>query len=305
MTAVGLISGLDSVPVRIHSTKKVESFDTLENRFIKHVLETFLSFSENILSRLNEEKSISERNEVEDIRFRLENLLNQSFFKEIGRVSNLKLNSPVLQRRSGYRELLKAWLRFHLTAQLSWNLEENEIFSGGKKDIATLYEYWVFFALFEAIDARYVTDVNSNSTDWISSLIVANANGLELKLQEGKKLAFDFLLKSTKRELRIKFYYNRTFTGGRVYEEHKGSGSYTKSFRPDYTISIWPNDLKESEAEAKEAIVHIHFDAKYKVEYLENWRAKYAAATDDEGDEIITRVNEEVNEEERAERKGT
>ena len=305
MVANGIIPGIDSVPIKIQSSKKVESVDTPENRFVKHVLETFLTFIEDVLIRLKDDKSISERKEVTDIQFRLENLLNQSFFKEVGRANSLKINSPVLQRRSGYRELLRAWLRFHLTAQLSWNLGENEIFSGGKKDIATLYEYWVFFALFKAIESRYASKSELDSGDWISRLIVPNATGLELKLQEGKKLAFEFLLNTGKRNLSVKFYYNRTFTGGRVYEKHKGAGSYTKSFRPDYTISIWPSEMKESDAEAKEAIVHIHFDAKYKVEYLENWKNRYESVTDDQQDELNAIAESEMLEEESAERRGT
>jgi len=305
MLANGIIPGIDSVPIKIQSSKKVESVDTPENRFVKHVLETFLTFIEDVLIRLKDDKSISERKEVIDIQFRLENLLNQSFFKDVGRANSLKINSPVLQRRSGYRELLRAWLRFHLTAQLSWDLGENEIFSGGKKDIATLYEYWVFFALFKAMESRYASKSEIDSADWISRLIVPNATGLELKLQEGKKLAFDFLLNTGKRNLSVKFYYNRTFTGGRVYEKHKGAGSYTKSFRPDYSISIWPSEMKESDAESQEVIVHIHFDAKYKVEYLENWKNRYESVTDDQQEEINAMAESEMLEEESAERIGT
>jgi len=305
MPAAGLIKGLDSVPVAIHSTKKEESIDTPENRFVKHVLSTLLVFTEMILDRIKQDKSLSERRDVEDIRFRLENLLNQAFFKDIGRANSLKIGSPVLQRRSGYRELLKVWLRFHLTAQLSWNLGDNDIFSGGKKDIATLYEYWVFFALFKALDGRYAAHSHEHSSDWLRSLIVPSSSGLELKLQEGKKLAFEFLLNSGKRELCVKFYYNRTFTGGRVLDKHKGAGSYTKSFRPDYTISIWPSSLKETEAEVQEAIVHVHFDAKYKVEYLDNWNMKYESVTDEVAEQDSGISESEMVDEEKAERRGT
>ena len=67
--------------------------------------------------------------------------------------------------------------------------------------------------------------------------------------------------------MNLKFCYNRTFPGFRKYEENKRFGSYSKSFRPDYTLSIWPNELTEVKAEESESIVHIHFDAKYKVDY--------------------------------------
>jgi len=38
--------------------------------------------------------------------------------------------------------------------------------------------------------------------------------------------------------------------------------------RPDFTLSFWPTELTEDEAERTELIVHIHFDAKYRVESL-------------------------------------
>ena len=38
--------------------------------------------------------------------------------------------------------------------------------------------------------------------------------------------------------------------------------------RPDYTLSIWPFGINQTEAEAEEIIVHIHFDAKYKVDKI-------------------------------------
>ena len=38
--------------------------------------------------------------------------------------------------------------------------------------------------------------------------------------------------------------------------------------RPDYTLSIWPDGFTSDEAEKQENIVHVHFDAKYRVESL-------------------------------------
>lgn len=264
----GIIKGLNDIPLKISSTRKIESFDTPENRFIKHILESYLKFCETIEVKLEKAKMFREINEVRGISQRIDNLLNQPFFKEISRPSSLKINSPILQRRSGYREILRSWLRFHLTAQLSWHFEENDdnLFSGGKKDIASLYEYWVFFVLFNSLHSKYGQLTNKDPQKWIDGLIVQDQFGLGLMLQEGKTRAFEFKFKDSKRPLNICFYYNRSFVGGRIYEK-KRAGSYSKAFRPDYTLSIWPDGKTQDEAEESESIVHIHFDAKYKVEY--------------------------------------
>ena len=263
------IGNLTSIPTKISSNRKVESVDTPENRFIKHILTSFQEFCESILPKLTNASLHKEAEEVQAVTQRLENLLNQPFFQEINRPNSLKLNSPVLQRRSGYRELLRAWLRFHVTAQLSWKFDNDQdnLFTGGKKDIASLYEYWVFFVLFKTLTEKYGNYSKKSPNDWLEGLIISDSNGLGLTLQEGKTRAFEFSYTNGKRPLNIKFYYNRSFPGNRIYAENKGFGSYSKSFRPDYTLSIWPSELKDTEAEEKESIVHIHFDAKYKVDY--------------------------------------
>ena len=264
-----VIPGLADVPLKISSSRKTESVDTTENRFIKHVLGSFLSFCEAIESKLGKAKFDREHAEVKEIGQRLENLLNQPFFKTVKRPTSLRINSPVLQRRSGYRELLRAWLRFHLTAQLSWRFDNDEdnLFTGGKKDIASLYEYWVFFVLFKIITEKFGQITSEDADKWLDGLIVPDIHGLGLTLQEGKKRSFGFKYKSEKRDLNLQFCYNRPFPGNREYPKSKKSGSYSKSFRPDYTLSIWPNELTDDVAEEEESIVHIHFDAKYKVDY--------------------------------------
>jgi predicted component of viral defense system (DUF524 family) len=94
--------GLTSIPTKIDSTHKTESIDTAENRFIKHVLEEFLFFCENC--ELKFEKFSKAKYESVLLATKISTLLNQSFFKQISRPTSLKLNSPVLQRKSGYRE---------------------------------------------------------------------------------------------------------------------------------------------------------------------------------------------------------
>ncbi len=37
--------------------------------------------------------------------------------------------------------------------------------------------------------------------------------------------------------------------------------------RPDFTISLWPLNVHMRDAERREAIVHLHFDAKYRLEH--------------------------------------
>ena len=69
------------------------------------------------------------------------------------------------------------------------------------------------------------------------------------------------------RRYNIKFHYNKTFSGD---QDYPASGSWTKSMRPDYSLSIWPDGIDAETAEKEELIVHIHFDSKYKVENIKD-----------------------------------
>jgi hypothetical protein len=188
---------------------------------------------------------------------KISTLLNQSFFKQISRPTSLKLNSPVLQRKSGYREVLNAWLKFDLAAKLIWHGGDN-VYDAGKKDIATLYEYWLFFTLLDLLKEVFAIEPNS-----IAELIQYDKGQLSLNLKQGTAIAMKGTFISQTRNLNIQFSYNRSFGGKKKYPD---GGSYTTTLRPDYTLSIWPEDIIEAkDAENKELITHIHFDAKYKV----------------------------------------
>jgi predicted component of viral defense system (DUF524 family) len=246
---------LTSIPLKIDGTRKIESTNTPENRFIKHALEEFLFFCENC--EIKFEKYSTAKLESKILSTKISNLLNQSFFKGISRPTSLKLNSPVLQRKSGYREVLNAWLKFDLAAKLVWN-GGDAVYGAGKKDIAVLYEYWLFFTLLNILKDVFYIEPKS-----IAELIQYDKGELSLNLKQGTAIAMKGVYESPSRNLNVQFSYNRSFGGKKKYPD---GGSYTTTLRPDYTLSIWPKEIKEAiDAEKTELITHIHFDAKYKV----------------------------------------
>lgn len=251
--------GIDTLPERITTIKKTDSADTPENRFIKHALDNFLKFCTNINIKAKEFGHKKMENESELLIRELESHLHHSVFKNISRPTTLKLNSPVLQRKEGYREVLRVWLMFDLAAKLIWK-GGDDIYSGGKKDIATLYEYWLFFKLLDLFQSIF--DIESKD---ISDLIKETPDGLNLQIKQGRFTALGGVYDSGNRKLNVRFNYNRSFSGKKNYPD---SGSWTTTLRPDYTLSFWPFGISETEAEKQELIVHVHFDAKYKIANL-------------------------------------
>jgi predicted component of viral defense system (DUF524 family) len=248
------IEGIFSLPRKITEINKFDSLDTPENRFVKHVLTVFTKFCSDI-NRKAEPKSrlLKESNLLVKS---LESYLSHSFFKKISPPETLKINSPILQRKEGYREILRSWLMFDLAAKLIWK-GGDDVYDGGKKDVALLYEYWIFFVLLDLFQGIF--NINAKS---LSELIQVTEDGLNLVIKEGNHVALEGVYNGI-RNLNVRFSYNRSFRGKSQYPK---SGSWTLPLRPDYSLSLWPLGVSEAEAEAQELIVHLHFDAKYKIE---------------------------------------
>ncbi len=258
-----------SVPERLTGVRRYETIDTPENRFVKHVLTSFTDFLSVIEKRLvggSKSDGGFARREVAPLREELGRTLARDFFREVSDVENLPAGSQVLQRRGGYREVLQAWLRFNVAAMLTWQGGE-DVFGGEKRDVAALYEYWLFFELLDIISRTFRLD-----NPQANSLLESTKDGFGLKLKSGVLLALrGSFLGPGSRKLRMQFSYNRTFPGQARDSErnYPAPGSWTRPMRPDFTLSFWPDAFGRAEAERQELMVHLHFDAKYRVETVE------------------------------------
>lgn len=244
-----------SLPVKINITDKTETTDIPENRFIKYVLEIFMQFCLSIHQQAREGSRLHK--DAQASTELLARHLSLPMFKEVSRLDMIPLNSPVLQRKEGYREILQAYLMFDMTASLIWK-GGDDVYKGGKRDVAVLYEYWLFFKLLDLMEEVFTIKPRS-----IQEIIIPTKDGLALTLKQGELKMINGTFTAGNRNLHIEFYYNRTFCGADHYPD---GGSWTRNMRPDYTLSIWPEGISQEQAEAREMIVHIHFDAKYKVE---------------------------------------
>lgn len=254
-----------TVPTHLTIRQQAETLDTAENRFVRYALESFdalLADMEVVLHGKDGNNPSSRRllTDIEGLRRTLSGTLSNGLFREVSPPTLLDLGSPVLQRRAGYREVLRAWLRFSAAARLVWE-GGLDVYGGGKRDVANLYEYWVFFQLLEVITQEFGLPKPDAET-----LIEPTGDGFGLKLKAGKQLVIDGRALIRGRELRIRFAYNRTFSGKGYGVTYPESGSWTRIMRPDYTLSVWPAALSEIQAENYESMTHIHFDAKYKLD---------------------------------------
>lgn len=258
---MGLPEWLQSFPRTLSVAYKRDTLDNQENQFVKFVLRSFCSFC----AELREKKNANNRlkTEIDRTMDILNNHLNTAFFKQVSMPSQLNLNSPVLQRKEGFREILQAWLMFDLAAKLSWKGGDN-VYEAGKRNVAILYEYWVFFKLLEVISRVFCIEPASTHT-----LVKADADQINLEIQQGKMTMIKGTYDTGIRKLNVRFFYNRTFAHTSEEEGLGKAGSWTMNMRPDYTLSLWPGEISMEQAEQEDLIVHIHFDAKYRVNKID------------------------------------
>lgn len=270
-------TGLSSVAERVTIPRRSRDLDTPENRFIKFALGEFRSFLAHAQSVFEGTKgwgasvALSRR-----LASMVDDWLGRSFFREVGLIRFAPLGSPVLQRKAGYREILRWWLRFKTAAELSWDGGEN-LFKAGQRDVASLYEYWLFFELLD----WFCQICRSGDRPAVEELIEGLEDGSpNLRLKKRVELGpFEGAISMRSRKLNVRFSYNKRF--GAITERAK-RGSWTRALHPDYTLSFWPEGIGEEEAESEELLVHVHFDAKYRVENIESL---FGAEDDEDADE--------------------
>ena len=267
---------IDSVPHIIEHDMREETVDVAENSFVKFVLESFLMFLRDISLLENASKTLKE--EAEILAENLDYRLGDPLFRSVSNLDRLPLSSVALQRREGYREILRAWLMFESAAKIAWRGGEN-VYRGGKRDVAVLYEYWAFFKLIEIISRIFDFEEKE-----FEKLITRKKNNLELSLIQGQTMKFEgrYAPSDGSRKLKVQFTYNKTF---KYKENLECQGSWTVDMRPDYTLSLWPDAIEKiQDAEKIDAVVHVHFDAKYKIDkFIEIFDSD--GKSEDEGDD--------------------
>ena len=247
---------ITSVPRRLSVSYKKDTIDVAENRFVKFVLQSFSSFCSTIQQCKNASPRL--KTEAELTANQLAGWLSRDFFLDVSDLQTMTLNSPALQRKEGYREVLQAWMMSKLAAQITWKGGDN-VYQAGKRNVAVLYEYWVFFKLLDIVKETFHLELKEDDE---KKLVKTDQDRINLELKQGHTKMIGGQFREASRTLNVRLYYNRTFSTS---EQLDKSGSWTTAMRPDYTLSIWPGNIEEDEAEEQDLIVHIHFDAKYKL----------------------------------------
>ncbi len=235
------------IPLEIDEIEHRDIIDVPENRFFKY----FLEYIEEKIYDLLKNKQIKKLSSENDIKKSLisfkndiEYFLSQKYFKDISRLDYLPLNSQVLQKKEGYREILQYFLMFELGLKIDCSAITDD-FKGYEKKLYDLYEYWCYFQLANILED--LLGFNFSITDFVK--ISNNQFTLNLKGKISKKV------KVRDKELKLKLIYKSTFLkSNKIYK------SNSHKMEPDYTLLIEYKNMQN-----KTVRKFVHFDAKYRV----------------------------------------
>lgn len=184
-------------------------------------------------------------------------VLGENVWLPISPMRSYPVNSQVLQKRRGYKDILHYDMSLRMGLQLPW--KRAEVFADGLvgdiRPVSELYEYWCFFMLRKAIASLATEDVTVPGSAFDTS------NGkLEIRLQKGRRSRVRFTYSVSPTPFKINLFYNRVFP--RPNRDTGWHGSYTSRFDPDYSLEL----IVGGEGEAKRH--WLHFDAKYRTKMV-------------------------------------
>lgn len=220
---------------RVMSVKKQITYDTVENRFVKYILNStiqkiqdFIIRYQNTVTHVEEQVISDAENMIKSIR----QILSTSFLNQISENGIAHSMSLVFGMAPGYRELYK----YYIMLQCSLSVH-GDIFHISIKDTAQLYEYWCFIKLFSILKRNY---------DLVSpDIIQADHSGITVTLMKGKKSEVMFL--NPKTGERITLIYNPGETNTQ-------------------TVNQRPDNVLELEKKGTDVAYKYVFDAKYRIE---------------------------------------
>ena len=259
-------------PKEIAVGETYETVDTPENRFVKYFLEECFVLAQRLVERLAGSGKQAASREAQDWLGRLNEMLAHSHWAEVSSFRQFPSNSQVLQRRRGYREIVKFELSLRLSLELPWKRgrDFSDGLLGDVRPVNEIYEYWCFFLL-----RRTLKEICAAEEPSDGSLIAVTRDRLQVGLQKGKRSRISFVYKTAgARTLRVSLFYNRRFRRPNR-SLVSWDGSYTAFFDPDYSLLVMVIAGPQTRRH------WLHFDAKYRLEMTE---AEAIFATEDPAD---------------------
>ncbi|MFS0765672.1 DUF2357 domain-containing protein [Peribacillus phoenicis] len=235
------IHGKTMMPREGVKPKKELRYDTMENRYVKWMMERLIHKFDDLLGALmNRNKRWKEVPDTElllrlnQMKQQLESRKNNVFWRSIGRLDR-SVMSLVLQMAPGYRDAFQIYLTVSKGLMLQGKLYQMSV-----KDVATLYEYWTFLKLGQILSSKY--------TLLSHDIVSVNRDGLFVNLEANRTAKRVFEHPVTKEKIEL------------IYQK------YEKDLP---TIPQKPDSMLTIEKKGKNHRYNYVIDAKYRIDYAQ------------------------------------
>ncbi|TXH90026.1 MAG: DUF2357 domain-containing protein [Pseudomonas sp.] len=178
---------VEHFPARVSVSSRRLSFDTPENRFVKHFLGECLAIVYKLLDDRN--IHIQMRSDCREMATILEAASRSLFLSEVGVLTAFTGPTHALAKVEGYKDILDLWLQLGAHQSLPTSEREVQRLLQGK-DVALLYEYWVFLKVLEAVSL--VMGISAGSVTVSRSALGEGLDrGLVVRLSASVAVAFN------------------------------------------------------------------------------------------------------------------
>ncbi len=237
------VGGVPHFPRQVREARPRWTFDTPENRFLKHFFSELRTLVGTFRQAFSEPRSLL-NGDLGPLLDRagglLESICADRFFEDVGVLRAIPWSSTVLTRRDGYRQLFRYFVELHTASRVQWNPADLRSICE-VRDVPTVYEYWVLLRLLAAFRARWGAPIsaeplavtNPHETRVNEGLRVRYGSGAEFRFQasmqaySGGDLRPDFVISVGEKRLVLDAKYRKRGGDGELYgaeDEPFGTG---------------------------------------------------------------------------------
>lgn len=236
------------VPIQINQSYYKEIVDNPENRVVKYFLEIMDDFLDEMISYIKDEQIEGyAADKIHQFHYIIHDYLLDGWLDDVGDLKFFPSYSQVLQKKVGYRDILRFFMVLESAFYINWD-EIDELIKGYQRKLYDLYEYWCYIKLF-----KIMSNLAHIQPDYDNIFEKSNEKQWSISLKRGKNSLSLFKVDRNGEIFDLELLYNRSFR-----QNKSQYSSYSLSLKPDYTIRIKKGFN----------IFLIHFDAKYRSDVL-------------------------------------
>lgn len=211
-----IFNGKEHIPNEISYSLEFDTFDTIENRFIKFLVDNLIQ----LINVCSEKYDIIPNHmlgdiDITSIKKNLRYYSNRSILRDCKKMYYIPFSSQVIQKKTPYNKSLKFYQNLNSLPVIHFSKNTYEEILELKK-IDKLYEYYCFFKLEEILDeilSTYKKEIDFKEVKHDNSIVLSSP---EISYQKINK--------------KITLYYQKNYK--------KGVDTYSVNLDPDFSIEI-------------------------------------------------------------------